>query len=355
MSRQDPFPFLSYGAATDPHDMRRGNRNRILRSIITRGPATRAELARRTGMSRPTVSVIANELLTSGVLVEGDRISSGGAPGTLLEMARDTGVTVVFDIRRLDDATMAAVSATGEIVTRRPLDVTGEPELLEAISAFTTGLERRSLIGAALAVSGFVDQRGVWQRDPSRAVDVGIVDTLRRGLRMPVFAVNATDAMAIADLRDSPLGLAAQATVVAQPVGLGLIVEGRLLNGQNRAAGDIAHLVPGMPGPPCPVCHRPCLTALLGQVQRDDTLPARQAAAQGLAAALAPIVAAVELEEIVLALLPAASAADIRQRLVAGLQERLPQAQMPEVRLSRLGADAVLVGAAAMMVYSRLG
>ncbi len=353
MSRQEPIPFLSYGAVSDPHDMRRGNRNRILRSIITRGPATRAELARRTGMSRPTVSVIANELLTSGVLVEGERVSSGGAPGTLLEMAKDTGVTLVFDIRRLREGTLAAVTATGEVLTRRPLDVTGTPELIEAIRGFTDGLERRSLIGAALTVDGFVDQLGVWQHDD--ALDNGVVDALRRGLRMPVFAVNATDAMAIADLRDSPLGLAAQATVVAQPVALGLVVEGRLLNGQNRPAGEITHLVPGMVGPTCPVCRRPCLTALVGQLYRDDSPSARELAATSLATALAPIVAAVELEEIVLALLPPDSAADIQRRLVAELRARLPESQMPQVRLSRLGADAVLAGAAAMMVYSRLG
>jgi predicted NBD/HSP70 family sugar kinase len=269
-------------------------------------------------------------------------------------MAKDTGVTLVFDIRRLDQGTMAAVTATGEVVTDHPLVVTGEDELLAAVSAFAARLERRSLIGAALAVDGFVDQRGEWRDEYGRVPNVGVVDSLRRGLRMPVFAVNATDAMAIADLRDSPLGLAAQATVVAQPVALGLIVEGRLLNGQNRPAGEIAHLVPGMVGPTCPVCHRPCLTALVGEVQRDDTAQTRELAAMSLATALAPIVAAVELEEIVLALLPPASAADIVHRLHAELRSRLPAAQVPQVRRSRLDAEAVLAGAAAMMVYSRL-
>lgn len=80
MNPQEPSPFLPEDSPADPQDARRSNRNRIMRTIITRGPATRAELARRTGLSRPTVSVIANELLTTGLLMEGDRISSGGAP-----------------------------------------------------------------------------------------------------------------------------------------------------------------------------------------------------------------------------------------------------------------------------------
>lgn len=338
------MPFLSYGALTDAQDLRRGNRNRILRSIITRGPATRAELARRTGMSRPTVSVIANELLTSGVLVEGDRVSSGGAPGTLLEMARHTGVTFVVDAQDLRAVTMAPVTATGGVVSRTTLPVRDELELLQVIEEAAGAVERRTLIGAALAVPGFVDPGGVWVRD---AAGVDLVERLRRSLRMPVHAVNATDAVTIADLRDSPEGLAAQATLVARGATVGFILEGRLLTGQKRSLGDVAHVVPGTAGPICPVGRRQCLSAMLG-----DSAP--EQAAAGIAAVMAPVVAAVEVEEIVLALLPADMAEQTRVHTAELLRERLPEHLAPAVRLSQQGENAVLVGAAAMMLYSRL-
>lgn len=348
------MPFLSFGAPSDLQDMRRSNRNRILRSIITRGPATRAELARRTGMSRPTVSVIANDLLTAGVLMEGERVSSGGAPGTLLEMARDTGVTLVADVRRIAEITLATVSVTGEVVSRSTGAAHDEADLLALIEGFSSGVERRSLIGAALAVDGFVDPQGVWREDFAGGVDVGVVETLRRRLRMPVFAVNAADAVAVADVRDSRDGLAAQATLVAHGTTLGLIVEGRLLTGQRRTAGDIAHVVPGIPGPVCEECRQTCLHALMQQVFTADSPAAREDAAAAMAAVIAPIAAAIELEEIVLALLPAAAAGEVCRRMRAHLQRRLPAALVPEVRLSLQGTDALLIGAAAMMVHSRL-
>lgn len=355
MSRQEPAPFLFDGDPPEPRDMRRANRHRILRSIITRGPATRAELARRTGMSRPTVSVIANELLTSGVLSEGERVSSGGAPGTLLEISKDGGVTLVVDLRLLEDITLATVSASGEVITRRQVAAESGGQVLAAVERFAAGIERPSLIGAAITVHGFVDQRGVWRHNAGNTLDLSVIDDLRRMLRMPVFPINATDAITIADLRDSSDGLAAQATVVLSKIALGLMIEGRLLIGVKRPAGDLAHIVPGTPGPVCDECHRRCLSAMVGRLFEQDSPTARAETATGIAAVMAPISAAVELEEIALALAPPGIAEELAGLIAENLQRLLPADRVPNVRLSGQGHDGVLVGAANMMLYSRLG
>lgn len=354
MSRREAVPFLPFDMPTEAHDMRRANRNRILRSIITRGPATRAELARRTGMSRPTVSVIATELLAAGVLAEGGRVSSGGAPGTLLEMALESGVTVVADIRKLDEVTLATVTVTGDLGSSAVIAVRTEADLLRGIEEFAGGIPRHTLIGVAIAVDGFVDLRGDWVRNTSHTINVGILDQLRRSVRMPVFPVNATDAATIADLRNSPEGLTAQATLLGEGMGLGVLVQGRLFNGQRRAAGDISHVVPGPPGPACVVCGRTCLSALMAHLVAADSTETRAALAAGIAAVMAPIVAAVELEEIVLSLFPPLAAAQICELATDGLRSRLPADLVPAVRLSAQGPDAVLKGAATMMLFNRL-
>lgn len=334
--------------------MRRANRNRILRSIITRGPASRAELSRRTGMSRPTVSVIANELLTSGVLMEGDRVSSGGAPGTLLEIARDTGVTLVVDLRDVEDVSVAAVSPGGDVVRRMQTSVTSEQDVLKCVDDFAAEIPRQSMIGVAVAVHGFIDPQGLWQYDATGALDVSVIDQLRRKLRMYVWPVNATDAIAIADLRNSPEGLTAQATLAFTGVALGLLIEGNLLPGNRRPAGEIAHLVPGTDGPVCRDCGRRCLFAATDQVFRVDTAVTRQQAADAVAAVMAPVCATVELEELVLAMLPAGNAVAICDLTRRALSDRLPASQMPVVRLSEQGPDAVLVGSALLYLHKRL-
>jgi predicted NBD/HSP70 family sugar kinase len=335
--------------------MRRTNRNRILRSIITRGPASRAELSRRTGMSRPTVSVIANELLTSGVLMEGDRVSSGGAPGTLLEIARDTGVTLVVDLRSLDEIRIAAVSPAGQVVKRKHTSVADEEDVLKFVEDFASGIPRQSMIGAAVAVNGFIDSSGAWRADPTGVIDVSVIDQMRRMLRMDVWPINVTDAISVANLRDSPEGLAAHAVVVMQGATLGLLIGGNPVTGSGRSVGDIGHIVPGTEGPQCHICGRRCVYAATQQLFRgNDTAAGRQQAAAAVAHILAPLCATVELEEVVLAELPLSSAPDMLQRTIDELSALVPSTQMPHVRLSEQGEDAVLMGAALIYLHKRL-
>ena len=56
--------------------LREGNRKRVIDALRERGVASRAELARITGLSRSTVSTIVADLLDSGLAGERD-----GQPG----------------------------------------------------------------------------------------------------------------------------------------------------------------------------------------------------------------------------------------------------------------------------------
>ncbi|MEZ5184399.1 MAG: ROK family protein [Candidatus Nanopelagicales bacterium] len=358
MSPQERSPFLTQGLPADPQDARRTNRTLVLRSIITRGPASRAEIARRTGLSRPTVSVIAAELITTGLLMEGERISSGGAPGTLLEMAKSTGVTIAVDLRRRDAIRIAAVAANGEIVSQAETSAATTDEVIDLIREFSAEVDRTATIGVALGVPGWVNAAGDWVRRADNDLDPAMQGQLRRMMRMPVFALNSTDALAIADLRDSPPNLTAQATVaMAEEVSAGLIIDGRLRSGRNRPVGEIGHLVPclGQPGSSCSVCGQPCLGAYVLPLRADQSEAMQRSAAGALAAVMAPITSAVEIAEIVLSGFPTAASDSMADFTATAMNDRMPAEQVPAVRVSAQGEDAVVLGAAALMLYQRLG
>lgn len=353
---QSTSPFLPDDVPADRGETRRSNRNRLLRSIITRGPATRAELSRRIGLSRPTVSVITSELLKAGVLAEGDRMSSGGAPGTLLQIAEDTGVTIVADLRDPDQVLLAAVSPSGEVLTSTRSLSTTSKQIHRAVGDFARSGPGRSALGVALAVPGWVTPDGEWSAQQAHRADPSLLHGLRREVRLPVFAMNAVDATAVADLRDSGHDLAAQASVVLDHrVGMGLIMAGRLRSGVKRPVGDISHIVPGTPGPVCPECGRRCLQPQVEALYADDSPAAVALAAEALASVLAPIAGAVELEEVVLGSFPAEVAEDLARLTHTGFEQRMPAYQVPAVRVSTYGREAAVVGAAAMMLYRILG
>lgn len=338
-SKREPDLFQATGMPADPQDTRRANRNKILRSLITKGAATRAELARRTGMSRPTVSVIANELLASGVLTEGQRVSSGGAPGTLLEIAKDTGVTIALDVRDLNNLVMATVSVSGEVVTTGQARVGSANAAVAAIVEFAERIEPRAVMGLAVAVP------------PAGELGAGeeIVADLRERLRLPVLPVDATEALTVAALRDTPEAVTRHATIDCQTATAGLVIDGKLIRG-GPAAGSIAHVRTGLATAACPECGQGCLAALLAELRVDDTRG--QDAAEALAGILAPLVAGLGLQEVVLAGPPFRSWPD---QVAAQLAEHLPASQMPTVRPCLRGDEAVLVGAAATMLFRRMG
>ena len=102
------------------------------------------------------------------------------------------------------------------------------------------------------------------------------------------FALHSTDAKAIADLRDSPPGLGAQATVSLTPKSApGWSSVGDYGQGVSRPAGDISHVVPGATGPICPVCGHACLNATMMPLTIDHSARAQTRAAQALGTVMA--------------------------------------------------------------------
>src|SRR4051812_46866994 len=82
--------------------LRGGNRRRVVDALRTAGATTRAELARRTGLSRTTVSSLINDLIRSGVVTEHDgRVApdggQGGRPGVVVSLDRSAGAAVGVD------------------------------------------------------------------------------------------------------------------------------------------------------------------------------------------------------------------------------------------------------------------
>src|SRR5215210_7524816 len=84
--------------------LRELNRARVVDTLRDAGVTSRAELARRTGLSRSTVSSIVAELSHEGIVVDhdvddasGTRPRQGGRPPALISLGRPAGVAVGID------------------------------------------------------------------------------------------------------------------------------------------------------------------------------------------------------------------------------------------------------------------
>src|SRR5689334_23091776 len=71
------------------------NRVAILSLIGRHGPISRADVARRLGLSPPTVTMVTRSLLEAGVIYKvDDAVPRGGRPGELLAVAGEAAVAI---------------------------------------------------------------------------------------------------------------------------------------------------------------------------------------------------------------------------------------------------------------------
>lgn len=263
-------------------DLRRQNTVQVLQRVWAE-QMSRAELARRTGLSRSTVTAITSELIEMGWVVEGRvAASSGGRPPTLLKVRRDFRHLVGVEL----GASHAAVVLTdlmGQVLggAERSLDVQGDPE----------GTQRAmlELVDEVLVDAGVrVDQLaglGLGLPCPLPATDaldpnilpawVGHRPAQRIGdyLGVPVYSENDANLGALAELWwGAGRGVGDFSYIkIATGVGAGHIIDGRVYRGSGGIAGEIGHTAIDSRGPKCRCGLNGCLEAMVGR----ETLEAR--------------------------------------------------------------------------------
>jgi len=93
---------MSGGEAGGGDPRRQASRRRVIAALREAGPLSRAELARRTALSRATISSIVAELRDAALVVEGDRPADGerdarGRPASVVRLDPTAGAALGID------------------------------------------------------------------------------------------------------------------------------------------------------------------------------------------------------------------------------------------------------------------
>ncbi len=242
------------------HDnVREHNRLVVLQALRSCVSASRAELARDTGLSVPTVATIATELTELGVLCEGELApSAGGRPARLLQLVSGARNVLVLDLSgaRLRAGRVDLLGGLHEVCAAADLELgPGAEQRLISWTLRCVAAEERAgypISALALAVPGVVDPAsGRVRLAPALGWnDVPVGAMLSEATGLPVLLENDVNAVALGEL----LHGAAQGRrnvvylVVAGGIGAALVVDGALYRGANAAAGEIGYsLLPGLP------------------------------------------------------------------------------------------------------------
>jgi predicted NBD/HSP70 family sugar kinase/biotin operon repressor len=248
---------------------------RVVDALRLAGTASRADLARQTGLSRATVSTLVAGLRARGLVVErgdGRERAQQGRPPVLLALDPSAGALVGLDFDH--DAVRVAVADLSRTVLAervRALDVDhAGPRALDLAAELVTdalaeaAVPRERVVGAGLALAGPVDARCDIVH-PSSILPgwAGIAPAaeMRGRLGVPVHADNDANLGALAEARQGA-GAGAQDLVyvsVGPGIGAGLVVGGRLHHGVGGTAGELGHVQVVATGSICRCGNRGCL------------------------------------------------------------------------------------------------
>ena len=351
-------------------DTRRHHRSLILQHLFAEGPASRADLARATGLTRVTVSDLVGGLITDGLLSElgAPAESKVGKPPTLVGMLPDAAHIVALDLSPADRMTGAVVNLFGQVRSRAevPLDGACGEEAVRVAVDLAEQLRKtidQPVLGIGVGTPGVVDGRGViLDAHNLHWAGVDLTGIIRRRLDLPVYVANDANTAVLAEYTFGGTTAADLMLLrIGIGVGAGLVVGGALVQGHAWAAGEIGHVVVDSAGLRCACGKIGCLETILSAPHLRHALQHgdRPLASVGtvLGEVLAPVVAALNLHEVVLAGPPDLLDGELRQALDGSVRDRVMAASSADlvVRMSPLGDDVVLVGAAVLVLSGELG
>ncbi len=274
--------------------LREGNRKRVIDALRERGVASRAQLARITGLSRSTVSTIVSDLLETGLAGERDGDSpdstQAGRPPVMVSLNPSAGLAVGVDFghRHL----RVAVSDLSHAVlaeTWRELNVDHSAEHgLTAAAEFVdhvldeAEVDRARVIGVGMGLPAPIDRASGAVQAASILpgwVGVDAAGEAASRLGLPVEVENDANLGALAEfVWGAAKGKSEVAYIkVSTGIGAGLISGGRLQRGVSGTAGEIGHTVIVDRGPVCRCGNRGCLETLASTRSIAELLSASRA------------------------------------------------------------------------------
>jgi predicted NBD/HSP70 family sugar kinase len=251
-------------------------RSAILDLIRSSGQVSRTELAEKSGLTEATISKLVRSLILDGIVVEaGYADSTGGKRPVLLELNTRSGYALGIS---LDTSRIVYVLSDlgGEPVHRMTSEgakASGPPEVVKRVASELNrmlrrnGIAKEELIGIGVAVAGRLDRSGGTLRSSVQTnqwEEFDIEAALGEASGLPVVLDNDANCAALGEFWSGRVPATRDFAMIymASGIGCGLMINGDIYRGYSSNAGEIDHLILDVNGPECWCGSRGCLETL---------------------------------------------------------------------------------------------
>jgi N-acetylglucosamine repressor len=256
--------------------MKLQNKSQVLNTIRISGPISRAEVAKHTRLTPPTVTNLAAELIHSGLVIESETgTSTGGRKPILLTVNYEAFQIIGIDIG-ISNIKLVVTDLSGRMIHQSkvpmpsPID---QHALLQQVSSFIQELlnkdwgKPKHILGIGVGMHGLVDpEKGISIFAPNLKLrQIPIRAFLEAEFNIPVFVENDAMSMALGerwfgDGSDTDQFISVN---IGMGVGAGIYLNGELYRGTTNSAGEIGHTVIDLEGELCSCGNIGCLQTLV--------------------------------------------------------------------------------------------
>ncbi|MDK2814270.1 MAG: hypothetical protein PWP18_183, partial [Thermoanaerobacter sp.] len=250
------------------------NESVILNIIRKMGPISRADIAKETNLTPPTVTNIVNKLIAENIVMEykvGE--SNGGRPPVLIKLNPDFMSIIVIHIStyNLHQYTLDAELKTKkkEKNSIRGLKQEEVLELLTSVLDKAIKVSPQNVSGIGIVVRGPVKMKeGIsvfapnigWRNVPLKSI-------VEEKFGVPTYVINDVRAMALGEFH---MGKAKDVEnmiflKVGYGIGSAILINGRIYTGASDGAGEIGHTTIDVAGPQCSCGNYGCFEALASE------------------------------------------------------------------------------------------
>jgi predicted NBD/HSP70 family sugar kinase len=242
----------------------------VLGVLQRRGPLSRAEIVRATGISGPTVTRMTAHLLAAGLIEEGaPQQPPLGRPARVLRLATRT-VSVLGLVIGVERCELVAAGLDGQLHADSSLEFSTPRNYEQLIAVAAQHIDNyraasnTNVLGVGITVPGLLSRH-----DKRTLVSPNLHQTDGRQLGADLLAATGLE-VAISQethalcLAEKTYGAARDIANFAMlditgGLGLGIVDGGQILGGYNGLAGELGHVTVEIDGRPCGCGNRGCL------------------------------------------------------------------------------------------------
>jgi predicted NBD/HSP70 family sugar kinase len=244
----------------------------ILIDLLVHGTRSRADLARRTGLSRATVTRLTRTLIEVGLVSEGDTqpLVGRGRPLEMLVLRPNAAHFVGFKLTgevayvALTDLSASVLHTEEHPIVSRDVDAVVEL-MASVVERLSSEFFRVSAVGVCLAGDvQYSDGRALIVQSGFLGWDeVPLVELIEQATRLPTSIANDVQSLTAAHhWFGAGVGLSSMALIgFGAGIGCGLVIADSLVDGARGHPGRIGHITVDSTGPLCDKGHRGCVAS----------------------------------------------------------------------------------------------